>query len=105
MAVDRPKLKQRVDRGEGHEVDPQRGEDIFEVDLEAGQLGRSIDARREKHAHVKIRPLAVDRVAVQRPSSIVGARAKEVERIHTVKATRVLQESQNSVNGGDRQFN
>jgi hypothetical protein len=36
MAVNRAKLKQRIDQDEGHEVDPQRGEPVLEFDLEVG---------------------------------------------------------------------
>jgi hypothetical protein len=91
MAVDRTKLKERVDPIEGHQIDAERIEDLLEGNL---KITKPIDvwaSRHEEHTNIEVRTIAIDGLIVEHTQTVVGPRPEKVDRQEVEPAADLVQ--------------
>lgn len=79
VTIDRLELEQGVDPQKVHEVDPQRGKHLFELDLERRESDDRDLPTAEHHADVQVRAAPVDLRPFQREEPVVGPGAEQVD--------------------------
>lgn len=78
MTVDSLELEQSVDPLKWDEVDPQRGEYLFELDLERPEAFDRDVPTPEHESDIQVRALSIDRSSLQHCEAVVRPRAEQV---------------------------